>query len=94
MHGLHHAFEHGIEKLPGLLGVAVGKQFHRALEVGEEHRDLLAFAFESAPGGEDLLGEVLRGIGLRGLEAWLDTSRQRCPALATEFIAGRIDRTA
>ena len=94
MHGLHHALEDRVEELPGLLGIAVGQQLHGTLEVGEEHRDLLAFAFESAPGGEDLLGEVLRGIGLRGLEAWLDTSRQRCPALATEFIAGRIDRTA
>ena len=43
---LHHAFEHGIEELPRLLGVAVGQQFHGALEVGEQHRDLLALAFE------------------------------------------------
>ena len=46
--GLHHAFEDGIEELARLLGVAVGEQLHRALEVGEEHGDLLALAFESA----------------------------------------------
>src|SRR5215471_17690924 len=44
MHGLHHAFEHGIEELPGLFGVAVGQQLHRSLEIGEEHRDLFALA--------------------------------------------------
>ena len=31
----HHAFEHRVEELPGLLRVAVGEQLHRALEVGE-----------------------------------------------------------
>ena len=46
MDGLHHALEDGVEELPRLLGVAVGQQLHRALEVGEEHRDLLALAFE------------------------------------------------
>ena len=46
MDGLHHALEHGVEELPGLLGVAVGEQFHRALQVGEEHRHLLALALE------------------------------------------------
>jgi len=69
VHGLHHTFEHGIEELPGFLGVAVGQQLHRSLEVGEEDRDLFALAFEGALGGENLLGEVLRGIGLRRLEA-------------------------
>ena len=65
MDGLHHAFEHGIEDLSPLLGVAVGQQLHRPLEVGERHRDLPAFAFEGAPGGEDLLGKVL-GVYVSG----------------------------
>ena len=56
---LHHVLEDGVEELPGLLGIAVGQQLHRALEVGEEHRHLLALALERALGGEDLLGEVL-----------------------------------
>ena len=44
--GLHHPLEDGIEELARLLGVAVGQELHRALEVGEEHGDLLALAFE------------------------------------------------
>ena len=44
--GLHHPLEHGVEELARLLGVAVGEQLHRALEVGEEHGDLLALALE------------------------------------------------
>jgi hypothetical protein len=78
MDGLHHAFEHGIEKFPGLLGVAVGEQFHGPFEVGEEDSDLLALAFEGAPGGEDLLREVLRGIGLRGRKPRLSWTRGDC----------------
>jgi hypothetical protein len=44
--GLHHSFEHGVQNLSRLLGVAVGEQLHRALEIGEEDRDLLALALE------------------------------------------------
>ena len=44
--GLHHPFQDGIEELPRLLGVPVGEELHRALEVGEEHRHLLALALE------------------------------------------------
>ena len=66
--GLHHVLEHGIEELARLLGIAVGEQLHRALEVGEEHGDLLALALERRLGGEDLLGEVLGGVRLRGVE--------------------------
>jgi hypothetical protein len=68
MDRLHHAFEDRIQELAGFLGVAVGEQLHRALQVREQDRDLLAFALEGALGGEDFLGEVLRGVGLRGGE--------------------------
>ena len=44
--GLHHPLEHGVEELARLLGIAVGEQLHRALEVGEEDGDLLALALE------------------------------------------------
>ena len=44
--GLHHPLEDGIQELPGLLGVPVGEQLHRALEVGEQHGHLLALALE------------------------------------------------
>ncbi len=62
--GLHHPFEHRIEDLTRLLGVTVGEQLHRALEVREEDRHLLALALQGRLGGEDLLREVLRGVGL------------------------------
>ena len=62
--GLHHPLEDGIEDLARLLGIAVGEQLHRALEVGEEHRDLLALALQRGLRGEDLLGEVLGRVGL------------------------------
>ncbi len=62
--GLHHPLQDGIENLARLLGIAVSQQLHRALEVGEEDRDLLALAFEGGLGGEDLLGEVLGNMGL------------------------------
>ena len=58
--GLHHVLENRIEELPRLLGIAIGEQLHRALQVSEEHGDLLALAFQSGLRSEDLLGEVLR----------------------------------
>jgi hypothetical protein len=64
MDGLHHQCQHRIEKLACFLGISVGEQLHRPLEVGEENGDLLALAFESRLGGENLLGEMLRGVGL------------------------------
>ena len=63
MHGGHHAFQHGIKELPGLLRIAIGQQFHGALEVGKQHGDLLALAFQRTAGGEDFLGEIGRGVG-------------------------------
>jgi hypothetical protein len=68
VNGLHHAFEHGVEDLAGFLGIAVGEQLHRALEVGEEDGHLLALAFQRRLRGEDLLGEVLGGVRIRGGE--------------------------
>src|SRR4030095_4743305 len=35
MDALHHPFEHRVEDLSRLLGITVGEQLHRALEVGE-----------------------------------------------------------
>ena len=100
MDGLHHPLEHGIEELARLLGVPVGEQLHRALEVGEEHRDLLALALEGGLRGEDLLGEVLGGVATQGLErvravgwpaaAGARTSRRiACPAQVLRHTAGR-----
>src|SRR5262245_22333850 len=54
----------GSRSLRASSGVAIGEELHRALEVAEEDRDLLAFALERGLGGQDLLGEVLGEIGL------------------------------
>ena len=50
VHGRHHALQHRVEELPGLLGVAVSQEFHGAFEIGKEHRDLLAFPFQDTAG--------------------------------------------
>src|SRR5438105_13728432 len=46
VHCLDHAFEHRVEKelLRGLR-VAVDKQLHRTLDIGEQHGDLFALTF-------------------------------------------------
>ena len=62
--GVHHPLEDGVEQLARFLGVAVGQELHGALEVGEQDGDLLPLALEGGLGGEDLLGEVLRRVGL------------------------------
>ena len=66
MHRGHHAFEHRVEELAGLLGVTVGQQGHGAFEVGKQHGDVLALAFQGAAGGEDFLGQIGRRVGQRG----------------------------
>ncbi len=57
-----HPLEHWIQDASCLFRIAVDQQLHRALEVGEEDRDLLALALEGGLRGEDLLGEVLRRV--------------------------------
>jgi hypothetical protein len=39
--GRHHALQHRVKKRASLFRVAVGQECHGALEVGEQHRDLL-----------------------------------------------------
>ncbi len=54
--------EEPIHDLVPLLGIYLLGELHRPLHVGEEDGYLLPFAFESAARGEDLLGEVFRGV--------------------------------
>ena len=96
MDRLHHQLEDGIENLAGLLWVAVGQQLHRALEIGEEHRHLLALTLQVCLGGEDAFGEVLWSVALWRGES---PTHRRClgegtPALATELLAWRVGRVA
>ena len=62
VNGVHHEREDRVEKGARLLGIPVGEQLGRALEVGEEHGDLLALSFHRGPAGEDLLGDVGRRV--------------------------------
>jgi hypothetical protein len=65
VNSLHHQLEDRIEQLTRLLGIAIGEELHRALEVREQDGDLLAFSFERRLGRQDLLGEVRGGIAVR-----------------------------
>jgi methylase of polypeptide subunit release factors len=60
---LHHAMQGGVQHLLGGFGVKVPDQLGRVFDVGEQHRDLLALAFEGAARGEDLLGEIGGRVG-------------------------------
>jgi hypothetical protein len=54
--------------------------------VTEQHRDDLALALDGVPGGEDLLGEVLRGVGVRrrhGRPGWGRRGSQGLSAAVT-----------
>ena len=81
VHRRHHPLEHRVEELLRFLGVAIGEQLHRAFEVGKEHGDLFAFAFERTAGGQDLLGEVWWRVGQRRAflvwRGWGDGDRGR-----------------
>ena len=94
MDGLHHPLEDGVEELPGLLGVAVGEQLHRALEVGEENGHLLALALECGLRGENPFGQVFRCVNLWRGEPRLGVmaNGERRGALSAELVARRIGR--
>ena len=66
VHRVHHAMQGRIEELLGRFGIEARDQLRRALEVGKQHGDLLALAFQGTAGGEDFLGEIGRGVGERG----------------------------
>ena len=99
---LHHALEHRVEERARLLGVAVGEQLHRALEVGEQHRDLLALAFERALGGEDLARRgasgcrpgARAGAPARGRRRCRRSRRIACPAQLAATLAQVGDQAA
>ena len=63
VHGLHHGVQGRVQDGPGLFRVEVADQLRRALEVGKQHRDLLALPFKRGLGGEDFFGEIRGCIG-------------------------------
>ncbi len=90
--GLHHELEDRVDDLPRFFRVPVRQQLHRALQVREEHRHVLALAFQRAPRGEDLLREVPGRVGLgRGCPLRGGERGDRLPALQTEAgVAGQL----
>jgi hypothetical protein len=68
MDGFHHPLQDGIENLARHFGIAAREQFHGALEVGEEDRDLLSLTLKRGLRREDPLGEMLGSVGLRSGE--------------------------
>jgi hypothetical protein len=63
--GLHHVLKHGVHELARLFGIAVSEQLHRALQISEEHGDLLTLALEGRLRREDAFGEMLGGVAGR-----------------------------
>ena len=60
---VHHGMQGGIEQLLSRLRIEISYQLRGALEIGKEHGDLLAFAFQGAARREDFLGQIGWGIG-------------------------------
>ena len=93
VHPLGEELEEAIEDVVPLLGIELLGVLHRALHVGEEHRDLLALALERGTGAEDLLGEMRRGIRCGRSLSESRSSRQRGAAAPAELLA-RLDGPA
>jgi hypothetical protein len=84
--------EKAVHDLRLIFRIELLRQLHRALDVGEEYRDLLAFTFERGARGQDLVGQVFRGVcASRGCSGRLVTT-QRGAAFATKTLARRIIR--
>jgi hypothetical protein len=101
--GVHHELEDGVEERPGLLGIEVGEQLQRALDVGEEHGDLLALALEGRLRVQDALGKVAGrvpdrrgwlGEGADGAGGRGGRGRERLPASAAESLTGLVGEAA
>ena len=86
----------GIEELLRSFGIEAPDQLRRVLEVGKEHRDLLALAFQGGAGREDLFGQVWwrvgeQGLGLRRRGSGGGGSRRRSVARPDQDVAPLID---
>src|SRR5437016_1098902 len=66
VHSLHEVYEGPVHDTVEVLRIESGRKRREADTIDEQHRHLLALALERAAGGEDLFGQVPRGVG-RGL---------------------------
>ena len=81
-----------IEELLGGFGIEAADEFRRVFKVGKEHRDLLALALKHTLGGQDLLGEIRRGVGEGGTR--LVDGRGRSRPLGRTSVTGPDQATA
>jgi hypothetical protein len=65
VHGLHHQMQGRVEEAPGRFWVKTGNQLRRACEIGKQHRDLLALAFQISAVSENLFREMWWGVSQR-----------------------------
>jgi hypothetical protein len=82
VYGVHHEVDGGIKEFLGLFGIKVSDQLSGVLDVGEQDRDLLAFALQGTSRGQNLVGQVMGGIRQRlrfwgPLTFWLNDWRNR-----------------
>ena len=56
--GFAHVLEYWVEQRARFLRIAIGDEFHRSFEVGEENGDELSFAFDGGGGGDQAFGAV------------------------------------
>src|ERR1700688_1424316 len=87
---LKHAFEHRIEELLRVFGVAVSKQLHRTLDIGEQYGDLFPLTLGGYPGGEDLIDKMLGCVTLwRSKAGIVRDTLQGMATLGAELGCGR-----
>ena len=63
----HHRLENRVDDLARFFRVSVSQQFERALDVGEQHRDLLALALEHSFRRQDFFRQVAGDVTLGGV---------------------------
>jgi hypothetical protein len=86
---LNHAFEHWVAELLDVFRVAVSKQLHRTLDIGEQHGDPFALALEGCPCGEDLIGKMLGSVTLgRGKAGIVRNRLQKMATLGAALRCG------
>src|SRR5262249_2174545 len=83
MDGLDHPLQHGIEDLARLFRIAMREQLHRALNVGEEDRGLLALALDAGARGADASREMAGRVG-GGCREAPGSARERRAAIVAE----------
>ena len=94
VHGLDHALQDRVQQLSGLLGIAVGQQLHRSLQVGKQYGDLLALALQGTAGGQDFFRQIGGHVGQRGTiqgaRRWRRGRRRRAGITTPDEAASRI----